>query len=79
MKFVQNHLPNHTTKPQIKKKGQDSNKLLGLELTWVVLIAVSSLLVICACIVGIAICICRRSTRNPPNHMNNTSIQCKLI
>lgn len=50
---------------------QDSNTLLGLELTWFVLVAVSSILVICACTVGIAICLCRRSTRNVGNNIQS--------
>lgn len=56
---------------------QETNTLLGLELTWFVLVAVSSILVICACMVGFAICLCRRSTRHPPSNQLNTSIQCK--
>lgn len=52
----------------IRFSDQDTNTLLGLELTWFVLVAVSSLLVVCACIVGIAICLCRRSTRHTGNN-----------
>ncbi|KAJ6645592.1 hypothetical protein Bhyg_00799, partial [Pseudolycoriella hygida] len=53
-------------------QNEDSNKLLGMELTWFVLLAVSSLLVISACLVGICICVCRRRTghaRHPINSM----------
>lgn len=56
-------------------KSQDPTRFLGLDLTWFVLIAVSGLLVVCACIVGIAICVCRRGTRT--QHGNN--MQRKLI
>lgn len=42
---------------------QDANTVLGMELSWFVLVAVSSVLVVSACIVSIAICVCRRSTR----------------
>ncbi|XP_055381657.1 uncharacterized protein LOC129612169 [Condylostylus longicornis] len=52
-------------------QNQEQTTLLGLELTWFVLIAVSSLLVICACIVGWTICLCRRTPRN----QNQNSIQ----
>ncbi|KAL5290227.1 hypothetical protein ACFFRR_009892 [Megaselia abdita] len=51
----------------------DSNNLLGLEMTWIVLIAVSSLLIICACVVGWAICLCRRN--NSRNLNQNSTIQ----
>lgn len=54
-------------------ENQDPTTFLGLDLTWFVLIAVSSLLVICACLVGMSICICRRSTRNLSNQ--NSSFQ----
>lgn len=55
--------------------GPESDLFAG-EIPWVILIAVSSLLVISACIVGLAICICRRNTtRNPPQQ----SVQCKNL
>lgn len=54
---------------------QDSSTLLGMELTWFVLVAVSSILVVCAFIVGIAICICRRSTRGA-GAGNGNAMQC---
>lgn len=50
-------------------QSQDPTRFLGLDLTWFVLIAVSGLLVFCACIVGIAICVCRRGSRT--QHGNN--------
>lgn len=55
--------------------GPETDLFAG-EIPWVILIAVSSLLVISACIVGLAICICRRNTtRNPPQQ----SVQCKNL
>lgn len=58
-----------------KNPGPDTDLFAG-EIPWVILIAVSSLLVISACIVGLAICICRRNTsRNPPQQ----SVQCKNL
>uniref|UniRef100_A0A1B0CL85 Putative conserved plasma membrane protein n=1 Tax=Lutzomyia longipalpis TaxID=7200 RepID=A0A1B0CL85_LUTLO len=49
----------------------DPYTILGLELTWIVLVAVSGLLVICACCVGLAICLCRRNTRPVVNQFGN--------
>jgi hypothetical protein len=48
-------------------------QIFGVGLTWVVLIAVCSMLLIFACLVGIAICICRRN--QPSNGTNNGNIQ----
>lgn len=42
-----------------------------MELTWIVLISVCSLLIIFACLVGVAICLCRRSPIN--NGANSNS------
>ncbi|XP_055691436.1 uncharacterized protein LOC129794658 [Lutzomyia longipalpis] len=50
----------------------DPYTILGLELTWIVLVAVSGLLVICACCVGLAICLCRRNTRPVVNQFGNS-------
>lgn len=47
------------------------NLLFGMELTWIVLITVCSLLIIFACLVGVAICLCRRSPIN--NNINGSS------
>lgn len=51
---------------------QTSSTVLGMDLTWFVLITVSGLLIICTCIAGWVICICRR---NGANGNQNTSIQ----
>lgn len=55
---------------------QDPSTLLGLEMTWFILIAVSSLLVVSACIVGVSICICRR---NAAIASNQNAFQCKYM
>ena len=47
------------------------NLLFGMELTWIVLISVCSLLIIFACLVGVAICLCRRNPIN--NNVNGGS------
>lgn len=51
------------------------NTIFGIDLTWVILIGVSSLIV-CGCIIGITICVYVRNARNTPNQLNS-SIQCK--
>ena len=48
------------------------NLIFGMELTWIVLITVCSLLIIFACFVGVAICLCRR---NPGVNNNNGNLQ----
>ncbi|XP_049294651.1 uncharacterized protein LOC125769816 isoform X1 [Anopheles funestus] len=47
------------------------NTIFGIELTWVILIGVSSLIV-CGCIVGITICVYVRNARNTPNQLNSS-------
>uniref|UniRef100_A0A182LZA5 CUB domain-containing protein n=1 Tax=Anopheles culicifacies TaxID=139723 RepID=A0A182LZA5_9DIPT len=47
------------------------NTIFGIELTWVILIGVSSL-TICGCIVGITICVYVRNARNTPNQLNSS-------
>lgn len=44
-------------------QSQDKNTFLGFEMSWVVLIASCSSLVICSIIIGVTICICRRQPR----------------
>lgn len=45
--------------------------VFGLELTWFVLLAVCTLLIISACIVGIAICVCRRYQAGADNQIRS--------
>lgn len=45
----------------------ETKTILGLELTWLVLLAVSAFLVLSACFVGIAIWFCRSSNRDENN------------
>lgn len=52
-------------------QSQDPTRFLGMDLTWLVLIGVSGLLVVCACMVGFAICLCRRGSRTQGQHGNN--------
>lgn len=55
------------------------NLLFGMELSWIVLISVCSLLIIFACLVGVAICLCRLrpvnngANGNPQNINGNSS------
>lgn len=51
---------------------QTESQIFGIGLTWIVLISVCSMLVIFACLVGVAICICRR---NPNNNGSNGNLQ----
>lgn len=48
-----------------------SIRVFGLELTWFVLLAVCTLLIISACIVGIAICVCRRYQAGADNQIRS--------
>lgn len=45
-----------------------------MELSWIVLISVCSLLIIFACLVGVAICLCRRSPMNNGTNGNSQNI-----
>uniref|UniRef100_A0A8W7P5K9 Uncharacterized protein n=3 Tax=gambiae species complex TaxID=44542 RepID=A0A8W7P5K9_ANOCL len=47
------------------------NTIFGIDLTWVILIGVSSLIV-CGCIIGITICVYVRNARNTPNQLNSS-------
>lgn len=53
-----------------KCQNPTENLIFGMELTWIVLITVCSLLIIFACLVGVAICLCRR---NPVNNSTNSN------
>ncbi|XP_052873155.1 uncharacterized protein LOC128278466 [Anopheles cruzii] len=47
------------------------NTIFGMDLTWVVLIGVSSL-VVCGCIAGVAICVYARNSRSTPNQLHSS-------
>lgn len=47
----------------------EAKTILGLELTWLVLLAVSAFLVLSACFVGIAIWFCRLRTVRDENNL----------
>ncbi|XP_058065396.1 uncharacterized protein LOC131215036 [Anopheles bellator] len=47
------------------------NTIFGMDLTWVVLIGVSSL-VVCGCIAGVAICVYARNSRSNPNQLHSS-------
>ncbi|XP_077301107.1 low-density lipoprotein receptor domain containing lost and found [Arctopsyche grandis] len=53
-------------------QNQESGNILGLELPWLVVGGVSALLVVCACVAALALCLCRRTR---PNHADNPQLQ----
>ncbi|CRK87183.1 CLUMA_CG000991, isoform A [Clunio marinus] len=54
-----------------KCQNPTENQIFGMELTWIVLITMCSMLIIFAFLVGITICICRRNAVNNGANQNN--------
>ncbi|XP_035891846.1 uncharacterized protein LOC118503076 [Anopheles stephensi] len=69
-----NHCPDGSDEavgPNCPGPDQYINTIFGIDLTWVILIGVASL-VVCGCIVGITICVYVRNARNTPNQLNSS-------
>ncbi|ALC43841.1 CG6024 [Drosophila busckii] len=56
-------------------QSETSSTVLGLDMTWFVLVVVGVLLVLSAIIVAIAICVCRRQDENAANQNTNLQLQ----
>lgn len=67
--YSQNYISSNSLIPFIDN---ETGTILGLEVTWFVVVVISSLLVLLVLIVAVSICICRRGWHSSPRRGNGT-------